>query len=40
VDVGCGTGEITRRLHELGLDIFGIDVSPGTVRSRASTTRT
>jgi ubiquinone/menaquinone biosynthesis C-methylase UbiE len=32
VDVGCGTGEITRRLHELGLDIFGIDVSPGTVQ--------
>lgn len=32
MDVGCGTGEITRRLHELGLDIFGIDVSPGTVQ--------
>lgn len=28
-DVGCGTGRITGYLHELGLDVFGIDLSPG-----------
>ena len=32
VDVGCGTGEITGRLREHGLDTFGIDVSPGMVQ--------
>ena len=28
-DVGCGTGRVTARLHELGLDVSGIDLSPG-----------
>ncbi|MGW7094500.1 class I SAM-dependent methyltransferase [Streptomyces sp. NPDC054874] len=29
-DVGCGTGRVTAHLHELGLglDVFGIDLSP------------
>lgn len=29
-DVGCGTGRVTAHLHELGLglDLFGIDLSP------------
>ncbi len=27
-DVGCGPGTITARLHELGVDAFGIDLSP------------
>ncbi|MEU2959052.1 class I SAM-dependent DNA methyltransferase [Streptomyces albidoflavus] len=27
-DVGCGTGRITAHLHQLGLDAFGIDLSP------------
>ncbi|MEU0837580.1 class I SAM-dependent methyltransferase [Streptomyces sp. NPDC005969] len=28
-DVGCGTGRITGHLRNLGLDAFGIDLSPG-----------
>ncbi|SDK56089.1 Methyltransferase domain-containing protein [Nonomuraea maritima] len=27
-DVGCGPGHVTAHLHELGLDAFGIDLSP------------
>lgn len=30
-DVGCGTGRITAHLHQLGLDAFGIDLSPGMI---------
>lgn len=29
VEVGCGTGRITAQLRDLGLDISGIDLSPG-----------
>lgn len=28
VDVGCGPGYVTRHLHDLGVDAFGIDLSP------------
>jgi SAM-dependent methyltransferase len=28
-DVGCGTGRVTAHLSALGLDAFGIDLSPG-----------
>ncbi|QNE75753.1 methyltransferase domain-containing protein [Streptomyces finlayi] len=28
-DVGCGTGRVTGRLRGLGMDAFGIDLSPG-----------
>ncbi|WP_432423248.1 methyltransferase domain-containing protein [Streptomyces pseudovenezuelae] len=27
-DVGCGPGQVTAHLHELGVDAFGIDLSP------------
>jgi ubiquinone/menaquinone biosynthesis C-methylase UbiE len=27
-DVGCGTGRITAFLHDLGVDVFGVDLSP------------
>jgi SAM-dependent methyltransferase len=27
-DVGCGPGYVTRHLHDLGADAFGIDLSP------------
>ncbi|OKJ94616.1 methyltransferase [Streptomyces sp. CB03234] len=28
-DIGCGTGRIAARLHSQGLDVFGVDLSPG-----------
>jgi SAM-dependent methyltransferase len=28
-DLGCGPGHVARYLHERGVDIFGIDLSPG-----------
>ncbi|MGW0819881.1 class I SAM-dependent DNA methyltransferase [Streptomyces sp. NPDC002845] len=30
-DIGCGPGDVTARLHDLGLSVFGVDVSPGMV---------
>jgi SAM-dependent methyltransferase len=30
-DVGCGPGHVTAHLHGLGVDAFGIDLSPGMV---------
>jgi SAM-dependent methyltransferase len=30
-DVGCGPGHVTAFLHGQGLDVFGIDLSPGMV---------
>lgn len=30
-DVGCGPGHVTAYLHRAGLDVFGIDLSPGMV---------
>ena len=27
-DVGCGTGYVTAHLHDAGVDVFGIDLSP------------
>lgn len=30
-DLGCGTGRVTAYLRALGLDVFGIDLSPGMV---------
>lgn len=30
-DVGCGPGRVTAHLHSLGLDVFGIDLSPAMV---------
>ena len=31
VDVGCGPGYVTDYLHHLGVDAFGIDLSPGMI---------
>jgi SAM-dependent methyltransferase len=31
VDAGCGTGHITAYLHSLGVDISGVDLSPGMI---------
>jgi len=28
VDLGCGTGTFTRRLHQFGLTLTGVDISP------------
>ncbi len=30
-DVGCGPGRITAQLRQLGVDAFGIDLSPGMI---------
>ncbi|WP_412541179.1 class I SAM-dependent methyltransferase [Longispora sp. K20-0274] len=30
-DIGCGPGRFTRHLRDLGLDAFGIDLSPGMI---------
>ncbi|GAA5118400.1 class I SAM-dependent DNA methyltransferase [Pseudonocardia adelaidensis] len=30
-DVGCGPGHVTAHLHELGVDAFGIDLSPAMI---------
>ncbi|MEV0700683.1 class I SAM-dependent methyltransferase [Saccharopolyspora sp. NPDC050389] len=30
-DVGCGPGHVTAHLHELGIDPFGIDLSPAMI---------
>ncbi|MFG2976816.1 class I SAM-dependent methyltransferase [Streptomyces sp. NPDC048331] len=30
-DVGCGPGHLTALLHDLGLDAFGVDISPGMI---------
>jgi SAM-dependent methyltransferase len=30
-DVGCGPGHITALLHEMGIDAFGIDLSPAMI---------
>ncbi|MHB9861547.1 class I SAM-dependent methyltransferase [Streptomyces sp. YIM S03343] len=30
-DVGCGPGHLTALLHDLGLDAFGLDLSPGMI---------
>ena len=30
-DIGCGPGHITAHLHALGVDAFGVDLSPGMV---------
>ena len=30
-DIGCGTGRITAHLNDLGLQAFGIDLSPGMI---------
>jgi SAM-dependent methyltransferase len=32
-DVGCGAGRITAYLRELGVDAFGIDLSPGMIEA-------
>jgi SAM-dependent methyltransferase len=31
LDVGCGPGRVTARLHSLGLPAFGVDLSPGMI---------
>ena len=30
-DLGCGPGHVTRHLHDLGVEICGVDVSPGMI---------
>ncbi|WP_312877809.1 class I SAM-dependent methyltransferase [Lentzea indica] len=30
-DVGCGPGEVTAHLHSLGVNAFGVDLSPAMI---------
>ncbi|MCX4748220.1 class I SAM-dependent methyltransferase [Kitasatospora sp. NBC_01287] len=30
-DLGCGPGRVTAHLHSLGVEVFGIDLSPGMI---------
>jgi SAM-dependent methyltransferase len=30
-DVGCGPGHVTAHLRDLGVDVFGVDLSPGMI---------
>ncbi|MFD2764691.1 class I SAM-dependent DNA methyltransferase [Micromonospora eburnea] len=32
LEVGCGTGRITAHLRDLGLDVSGVDLSPGMIQ--------
>jgi SAM-dependent methyltransferase len=32
-DLGCGPGHVARYLHDRGVDVFGVDLSPGMVAS-------
>jgi 2-polyprenyl-3-methyl-5-hydroxy-6-metoxy-1,4-benzoquinol methylase len=36
VDVGCQTGLLTGPLHDLGFDVFGIDIAPGMLAIRSA----
>ncbi|CUU60955.1 Methyltransferase domain-containing protein [Parafrankia irregularis] len=36
-DLGCGPGHVTAHLHGLGLDVFGVDLSPEMVALARST---
>lgn len=38
VDIGCGPGHIARYLGERGVDAFGLDLSPGSLKVGASRT--
>jgi len=31
LDVGCGSGRLSRRMHDLGFSVLGVDVNPGAV---------
>jgi SAM-dependent methyltransferase len=35
-DMGCGPGQVTRWLHELGVPVFGLDLSPQMIQEARS----
>jgi SAM-dependent methyltransferase len=36
LDVGCGTGRLSRRIHEQGFSVLGVDVNPAAIRAARS----
>ena len=38
-DTGCGPGHVAGYLHDLGIEVFGIDLSPGMVEQAAQLNR-
>jgi SAM-dependent methyltransferase len=36
-DIGCGPGRVTAYLHDLGVSVFGIDLSPGMIAAARRT---
>lgn len=36
LDVGCGTGRLSRRIHAQGFSVLGVDVNPAAIRAARS----
>ncbi|PSO43287.1 hypothetical protein BRC19_01330 [Candidatus Saccharibacteria bacterium QS_5_54_17] len=39
LDIGCGTGQLTRELYHLGFSVTGIDISPEAIKAAKSASK-